>query len=233
MLHKLIQAGQPVRPAGPLRVSRGALKQSCTRDEGVNQVRPGLHQRLRRKRERMPQAAGVFSGNGPRRPPGFDVAGQQLQDLAEGQVGVADAGVGIAVPAGDDAGSAVRALLGAPGEFLDQGRLAAAGFAGDEHHPALARQRQVQKRRPVAPTRAPGRQRQVFQLQPVLLQQGKGEVQLRDRADGRGMTQGPSTCHPGSARTAASSLRLARRPVLRPGGGDKPRTGPGRRSAGH
>jgi hypothetical protein len=71
-------------------------------DEGINQIRPGLYQRLRRKRERIPQAAGVFSGHGPRRPPGFYVAGQQLQNLAKGQVGVADAGIGIAVPAGHD-----------------------------------------------------------------------------------------------------------------------------------
>jgi hypothetical protein len=36
-------------------------------------------------------------------------------------------------------------ILGAPGEFLDQGRLAAAGFAGDKYHPALASQCRVQK----------------------------------------------------------------------------------------
>jgi hypothetical protein len=36
-------------------------------------------------------------------------------------------------------------ILGAPGEFLDQGRLAAASLAGDKHDPALACQRQVQR----------------------------------------------------------------------------------------
>jgi hypothetical protein len=36
-------------------------------------------------------------------------------------------------------------ILGTPGEFLDQNRLAAAGLTGDENHPALARQRQVEK----------------------------------------------------------------------------------------
>jgi len=98
--NELIQTGQPVRPAG--HTSPSPLKQSYTGDKGINQVRPGLHQRLRRNRQRIPQTAGLFSGHGPRRPPRFDIAGQQLQNLAEGQVGVADAGVGIAVAAGDD-----------------------------------------------------------------------------------------------------------------------------------
>ena len=81
----------------------------------------------------------MFFCNGPCRPLGFDVAGQHFQDFAKGQVGVADAGVGIAVPAGHDQVS--MGLLGTPGEFLDQGRLATTCFTRHEHYPALTRQR--------------------------------------------------------------------------------------------
>jgi len=98
--HKFIQARQPVRPAR--RINHRTLNQGCTRNEGVKQVRARLHQRLSRKRERIPQAAGMFPGDGPCSPPGFDVARQQPQDLVKGQVGIADPGVSIAVPAGDD-----------------------------------------------------------------------------------------------------------------------------------
>jgi hypothetical protein len=91
----------------------------------------------------MPQAAGPVPGYGPRRPPGFDVARQQAQDLAEGQVRVADAGVGVAVPAGHDQVGVGR--LGAPGEFPDQGRLALTSVAGDENHLTLSGQRLVKE----------------------------------------------------------------------------------------
>jgi hypothetical protein len=77
----------------------------------------------------------VISGNGSCCPAGFHVAGQQFQNLAEGQVRVADAGVSVAVPAGDNQVS--MGILGALGEFVNKGCFAAASFAGDEYHPTL------------------------------------------------------------------------------------------------
>jgi hypothetical protein len=100
--HEFIQAGQPVWPACPRHGSHNPLKQSGRRDKGANEIRPGFYERPRCMRERMPQAAGLFFGHGPGRPPRLDVARQQAQDLAPGQIGVADAGIGIAVPASND-----------------------------------------------------------------------------------------------------------------------------------
>ena len=139
--HKFTQAGQPVRPTR--RTGHSTLDQGSTRDEGVDQVRAGFHQRLGSDRKGIPQTPGVISGNGSCRPAGFHVTGQQFQNLAEGQVRVADAGVGVAVPAGDNQVS--MGILGALGEFLNKGGFAAAGFAGDEYHPPLVGKSQVEK----------------------------------------------------------------------------------------
>ncbi len=134
-LHKLLQVGQPLCPAGPRRKSLRAPGQGRAGHKEVNQVWSSLDQGLHRQGKDMPHAAGLFLTDGPGGPAVLDVAGQQPQDLAEGQVGVADARVGVAVAAGDDQVGVGR--LGAPGEFLDQGRLALTGLAGDKHHPAL------------------------------------------------------------------------------------------------
>jgi hypothetical protein len=91
----------------------------------------------------MPQAAGLVSGHSARCPLGFNIASQQAQNLAERQVRIADARMGIAVSAGDDQVGVV--LLGESGEFLHQGCLATPGVAGDENHLPPAGQRCVEK----------------------------------------------------------------------------------------
>ena len=71
-----------------------------------------------------------------------EVAGQLSQDLTEGQVRIAEAGVRIAVsPRHNQIG---LRYLGLPGEFLHQGGLAAAGFPDDEGRKTPTGQRQVQ-----------------------------------------------------------------------------------------
>jgi hypothetical protein len=122
---------------------RRAPKQSGPKDKGTDEIWPELCQRLYCERQRAPQASRVFSGDDPGRPSRFDVASEQFQDLAEGEIGIADAGVRIAVSSGDDQVSVQ--ILAAPGKLLHQRRLPAARFAGHEHDPTLAGQRLVEK----------------------------------------------------------------------------------------
>ena len=118
-------------------VTHRPLEQSGPGEEGINEIRSALYQRLCRNWERLPQTAGVVSGNGSRRPLGFDVAGQQLQDLAKGQVGVADSGVLVAGPAGDQQIGMGR--HGPLGKSVHQRRFAAAGAAGRTAGPRTRR----------------------------------------------------------------------------------------------
>ena len=131
----LLQTVEPNPPRVIRRFARkglGAQGQSCSRHEGVNQVRPRLCQRRDRIRQNSPQAAGMFGRQGCPRPFRFDVTAEQLQDLAEGQIGVTDAGGGVAVAAGHhQVGVGLHRL---PGKFTEQSGFAAPGFAGDEDH---------------------------------------------------------------------------------------------------
>ena len=85
----------------------------------------------------------MLGRDGPARPSGLNVASEHLQHLAKGQVRVADAGVGVALPAGYNQVSVRRHRP--PGELANQHGLAAARIAGDEGHSALAGQRQVKE----------------------------------------------------------------------------------------
>jgi hypothetical protein len=62
-------------------------------------------------------------------------------------------------------------LLGAPGEFLDQRRLAAARFARHEHHPALAGQPQVQKATQLRQLTLPGNKDRSFNLNQLFIEE--------------------------------------------------------------
>ena len=142
-LHKLLQPRQPVRPAGPRCIGRGPLREGRPRHEGVNQIRAGFHQGLRRERQGVPQTAGLLAAERLCGPPLLDLTAQQAQDLAERHVGVALAGVGIPVASRND--QLGVGGLGPPGKLLHQGRLALARISGHENNPGLAAQRQVEE----------------------------------------------------------------------------------------
>ena len=99
-------------------------------------------QRLDRLGECSPQPPGVFARDSPRGPAALHVPGEHPQHLAEGQVGIADAGIGVAVSLSDE--QVWMRLHRLPGELTRQRRLAPAWAAGDEGHPTLARQRRVE-----------------------------------------------------------------------------------------
>ena len=103
----------------------------------------GIHQCLNGKGEGIPQTAGMVCSKGSGSPPGFHLAGQQAKDLSERQVGITNAGVGIAVPTSND--QVRMSILRAVGEFPDECGLATARFPGDEDHPSLPFQRTVQE----------------------------------------------------------------------------------------
>ncbi len=109
---------------------RGAIQQRCAGKEGVNQIGADLQQRLDGLGSQAPQPFGVGPAHGPGAPARFDVAGQQLQDLAKGEVGVADAGVGIAVAGRNH--QVGMFLLASTDKRLGQQGLAVTGLARDE-----------------------------------------------------------------------------------------------------
>ncbi len=129
-MFQLLQLLSPAELAGEQ--CCGPCRHAGAWDEDVDQIRPEFDQRFARLAEEALQPAGVLIGDDA----GLDVAGQLGQDLAEGQVGVADAGLGVAVAHGDE--EIGVGLLGTPGELGDEGGLAGAGFAGDEDNLALA-----------------------------------------------------------------------------------------------
>ena len=74
----------------------------------------------------------------PRGNPGINVCGQHGQYLAEGQVWIAQAGIGVAVTAADDEiGTSVLRPLD---KCLDQGCFPLARLTGDKDRPALSDQ---------------------------------------------------------------------------------------------
>ena len=78
----------------------------------------------------------MLGRQGRRCPLRLDVAAEQLQDLAEGQIGVTDAGDGIAITGGHHQ---VRVRFHRlAGKFTQQGCLAAPRLAGHEGHPSRA-----------------------------------------------------------------------------------------------
>ncbi len=99
---------------------------------------------MAREAEEFAQPAGVLLGDDSLGQAGFDFAGEEAQHLAERQVRIAYAGLGVAVAEGDE--QVGVEVLGTAGEFGDQGRLAGAGLAGDEDHLALASEGAGQKR---------------------------------------------------------------------------------------
>jgi hypothetical protein len=125
------------QPGGTARTAGGsAPEQSPAGHKGIKQSRSILGQGLGGQGEGLPQASSLLAGHGSGGPLGLYVAGEEAQDLAEGQVGVADAGLGVAVPAGAD--QAGVGFLGTASEFLEEGGLAAAGVAGDKDDTAPA-----------------------------------------------------------------------------------------------
>ena len=145
---RLPQPSEPVLRCPPHRLSRegfGAEDQTCARHEGVEQIGAGLHQRRDRIRQNGPQTSGMLGRQSRRSPLRLDVAAEQLQDLAERQIRVADAGDGA------DAGHGIAATCGnhqvgvrchrLAGKFTQQGRLAAPRLTGHEGHAARAGER--------------------------------------------------------------------------------------------
>jgi hypothetical protein len=98
---------------------------------------------LTREAQESPQPVGVLLGDGPLSQLGFHIPRELPQYLAEGQVGVTDPGLGIALPDGHDQVSML--LLGTTSELGDQGCFATAGLAHHEAHLALASQGTVEK----------------------------------------------------------------------------------------
>ena len=88
-------------------------------------------------------AESVLRGDRPLRLLGIDVASQLAQNLSKRQVGIADAGLGVAVADGDDP---IVVRLFCPARELGEERgLARAGLANDECHLSMTSQRLVQK----------------------------------------------------------------------------------------
>ena len=98
----------------------------------VLQKNAEVYQRLAGYLQESLETASILWSNGP----ALDVGGEEAEHFAEGEVGVAGAGVGVAVPAGDEEVGMLG--LGAAGEFCDEGGLAGAGLAGDEADLAVA-----------------------------------------------------------------------------------------------
>ncbi len=87
----------------------------------------------------LPQAAGVRTADRTCGPERFHVAGEHGQGFAEGQVGVADTGLGVA--ASGDSQQVGVGLHSPGGEGPQERRLAPSGAAGEEDHLALTAQR--------------------------------------------------------------------------------------------
>ena len=102
-----------------------------------------LYQCRTHDRQRFPRLSRLIQGQRPAGSLAFHVSGQCLEHLAEGQVGIADVGVGVAAPAQHD--QIAVGMTGSPGEFLDQRRLAAAGLAHDQSHAPLTGQGLVEE----------------------------------------------------------------------------------------
>ncbi len=92
---------------------------------------------------RKAKSAGVLLSDGSLGQLGFDVADEQAQYLAEGEVGVTEPCLGVAGAVGNEQVSV--GFLRTASELGDQGGLAGAGLAGDETHLGLTGQDAVEK----------------------------------------------------------------------------------------
>jgi hypothetical protein len=128
LLQQLLQFVHPPNPLGQ-KGSRPCGK-SGTWHKNADQIGSQLHQRFARKIKKAPQAVGILLADDPLGQLGVDIARQQPQYLAERQIRVAHAGLGIALPDGNN--EVVNPGLSAPRKLGDQGRLAAASFARHE-----------------------------------------------------------------------------------------------------
>ena len=155
---RLPQPTELVLPRPSHRLSRkgfGAEDQACSWHEGIEQIGAGLQQRRNRIGQNGPQTSGMLGRQSRRSPLRLDVAAEQLQDLAEGQIRVTDAGDGA------DAGDGIAATCGnhqvgvcfhrLAGKFTQQGCLAAPRLAGHEGHPSRAGQRPAKGKLPTEP----------------------------------------------------------------------------------
>jgi hypothetical protein len=84
----------------------------------------------------------VLAGDGTGHPPRLNVARQHAHHIPEGQIRVADAGMGAAVPVGHHQLGINR--LSPAGELGQQRRLSPPRLPGDEYDPAPTRQRSRQ-----------------------------------------------------------------------------------------
>ena len=91
----------------------------------------------------MPQTLSIVLRNRTNGPPGLNIACQQFQDLAKGQVWIAHARVGIAISSHHD--QFEMSYLSALGECLDQHRFPPARTAGDKNDLALSGQRNIER----------------------------------------------------------------------------------------
>ncbi len=114
-------------------------RQDACGNQTIDQIRGDVHQSPQRRRQQAQEAAGIFRGDGAQEPRGTDLTGEQAEYLAEGKVGIAQAGIGVAIAEGDHQVGYFR--LGTAGELLDESGLAAARLAGNEGDTALSCQR--------------------------------------------------------------------------------------------
>ena len=96
--HERFESGQPGFLTGPGLHGSSTRQKRRARHKEINKVWTALYDSFYGHRQQIPQPAGLLAGHGPGCPWGFHVASQELDHLAERQVGVADAGVGVAVP---------------------------------------------------------------------------------------------------------------------------------------
>ena len=91
---RLPQPTELVLPCPSHRLSRkafGAEDQAGSWHEGIEKIGAGLQQRRNCIGQNSPQTSGMLGRQSRRSPLRLDVAAEQLQDLAEGQIRVADA----------------------------------------------------------------------------------------------------------------------------------------------
>ena len=90
----------PRRPGRAVRQGPCQFQERRTGKQGIDQRRPTLQHGLQRCRGDLAQPPGVLAAQGARSAPRFHIPGEQEQHLHEGQVGVAQAKVSIAVAPG-------------------------------------------------------------------------------------------------------------------------------------
>ena len=120
-----------------------APQQRLARHKGVDQVGAVLHQRRPHGRQRLPGTPRLLHREQPTGPLALHVAGQRLQHLAERQIEISGAAVGVASPPQRDQ-IPVRPG-GLPGEFVQQRRLAGTCLACNQCGPSLAGQGPIEQ----------------------------------------------------------------------------------------